>query len=87
MNNEQGQLKRFQISTAAAVPMVVVDARDEAEALERAMAIAHVARLPLDPRGLNEWGVDEMHPAQPATVPYYREGYFLLHEADGHDHH
>jgi hypothetical protein len=86
MTNEQ-TLKRFQISSAAQVPLVVVEARDEAEALDRAMAIAHVARLPMDPRGMFEWLIDEMHPAQPAMTPFYREGYFLLNEADGHEHH
>lgn len=82
MNHEEPSPRRYQISSAAEVPLVVVEAIDEAQALERAVTVSHVARLPVDPRGLYEWNIDELHPAQIATVPLYCDNYFQLLDAD-----
>lgn len=75
-------LRRFLISeTGSQRPLVVVEAYSEAQAAGRGQAVAHVARLETTELGMLEWDIQEMHPAEPATVPFFTEGYFLMLEA------
>lgn len=77
--NEQSQLKRFRIGSPVQDAICIVEATTADEALLRAALVARESRK-LTPDVLPVLSIEEMHEQEPATLPYYRDGYFLMIE-------
>jgi hypothetical protein len=76
--NEQN-IKRFRLSSSLQEPICIVDAADADEALLRAALVARESRR-MTAASMPTVLIEEMHEKEPATLPYYKDGFFQMIE-------